>query len=197
MSTAPRTMPAMSFGSTPASCNRTRAPTSERCTVYFRRVALLMRSRIDGHRLGAKTTWTDVAGTSPPPAYDLNQHKTIIQDAWVASARVVRRSLVVQRVEVECVHDAQRVRAAELQHTLPHGIARLGLLSRPRAANTTIEVTQNECGPSRLMEMASQKGPEAKNVSLLCAESRPVNTNNGPPPFLAGKLQRARHHPTA
>ena len=32
---------------------------------------------------------------------------------------------------------------------------------------------------------------------MSTSTARPVDADNGPPPFLAGKLQRARHPPTA
>ena len=113
---------------------------------------------------------------------------------------MVPRSLVAQRVEEECVHDAQRVCSAELQHTFSHGIAgpkavkteyRIRLFSRPCVANTTIEVTQNASGPGGLMETTRQRCPEAKNVDLLSAKGRPADADNGPPSFVAVKLQRA------
>ena len=74
------------------------------------------------------------SGMHPNIGYKMSiasAHKTVIQDTWIASSR---RSLVAQRVREECVHDAQRVCSAELQHTFFHGIA------GPKAVKTEFRI---------------------------------------------------------
>ena len=133
-------------------------------------------------------------------------HKTIIQDTWIAVLEDgTHEALVAQRVREECVHDAQRVCSAELQHTFSHGIAGpkgrenrvqdQAVLEAVRCPTRQLKSPKMQVVPVASWRQPAREVQKPRMSDLLSAKGRPLDADNGPPSFVAVKLQRAGHPP--